>query len=491
MQRLRLTKSLRQWLTISFGLIIGALVATPVLKADTIFKLAEKSVVKPGFVAKAMEKYTIDITKEPRIINGNKYEMITMNKQLPGPTLVMQEGQQVTITVNNKLDSPLAVHWHGILLPAEMDGAPGFNKNKPLAPGESYTYQFTPRQNGTFWYHSHEGLHEHEGQYGAIVILPKTPVKPAYSETVHSQQILMISDLIQGDLGARFAKLLKAPPADNMFEYDYDFLMGGHGINDHLTILYLEKMTQKLHFINASANSIFDLRIEGLPMTIVAADGLDTKPLVVEEIRIEPGQTFDVLVTPTGGKVYPIVAESIQGSGFALASLAPKFDMAFDKPKLLAKSRLNETDPKKAAPLFQFDQLESTPHAIAAQGKKHSGKVKVVDIRLTGDMATYEWGINGVYHPTEPLRLAYNERVRLRYINETDVPHPMHLHGMFVERVRANKAPLLAHTVEVPPGGIIEVEFTANEVGEWPLHCHMLYHMARGMMLKVIIDPKI
>lgn len=525
-----------------------------------------------GFPALA-EEYNLTIAREPVNITGNTVEKITINGTIPGPTLRFTEGQDAVIHVTNTLDEDTSVHWHGLILPGEMDGVPGFNGFPGIKPGEMFTYRFKIRQDGTYWYHAHSMGQEQDGHYGSIVIAPKGP-DPVQADRDY---VVLISDFHDEDswdimsnlkMSAEYYQYarrtigdffddaqdrgfekawgdalawgeMRMLPTDLSDVTGYTFLINGKTPEQNWTGVFKPGERVRLRFINASAMSFYDVRIPGLKMQIVSADGQNVEPVPVDEFRFGVAETYDVIVTPKEDKPYTIAAESIDRTGFALGTLSPREWMRGDRPQARDRALLTMADMGMNHDMGDMDHTQmnhdmpmdhaSMGHALPfdesmnAMAEK-SGWAKAgtppgdkalsyadlryygtqkdtrqpareIIVRLGGNMERYIWTINGKkYADSGPINLNYGERVRLKFINDTMMAHPMHLHGMFVQLENGQPADKLPnkHTVIVPPGQSYSVLLTADEAGEWAFHCHLLYHMMAGMMNKVIVaklDP--
>ncbi|MBK9562450.1 MAG: copper resistance system multicopper oxidase [Micavibrio sp.] len=528
-------------------------------------------------------EYNLTIAREDVNITGNSVKKITVNGTIPGPILRFKEGEDVTIHVTNKLDEDTSVHWHGLLLPGEMDGVPGFNGFPGIKPGETFTYRFKIRQDGTYWYHAHSMGQEQDGHYGSIVIAPKgkDPVQADRDYVVllsdfHDEDswdimsnLKMSSEYYQyarrtvGDFFAdakedgfgkawKNAKMwgeMRMLPTDLSDVTGYTFLTNGKTPEQNWTGIFKPGERVRLRFINASAMSFYDVRIPGLKMQVVSADGQNVEPVPVDEFRFGVAETYDVIVTPKEDKAYTIVAEPIDRTGFALGTLAPREGMKGDIPEARPRALLTMADMGMDHDMGDMDHskmnMEGIDHSKmnqdmpmdhAAMGHampsdesmnkiaEESGWAKAgtppgdkalsyadlrylgiqkdtrqpereILVRLGGNMERYIWTINGKkYADSGPINLNYGERVRLKFVNDTMMAHPMHLHGMFVQLENGQPAEKLPnkHTVIVPPGQSYSVLLTADEPGEWAFHCHLLYHMMAGMMNKVIVaklDP--
>lgn len=491
--------------------------------------------------------YNLDIRREMVDTLGKPVSKITINGTIPGPVLHFKEGEEVTVNVTNHMDVSTSVHWHGFLIPAKMDGVPGFNNWPGIAPHSTFTYHFKVRQSGTYWYHSHSGGQEQDGVYGAIVVKPKgkDPITSDHDYVVllsdmspeTPQAIIgnlkMDSDYYNyarptiGDFWNSVAKngfstawnkasmwwKMRMSPADLSDVSGYTFLMNGNRPDQNWTGLFKPGQRIRLRFINASAMSFYDVRIPGLKMSVVAADGQDVEPVPVDEFRFGVAETYDVIVTPKKNKAYTIAAESIDRTGFALGTLAPREGMKGEIPTQRPRAKLTMADMNMAAMMKDDPDMDMSQMSMQSgwaqtgipAGKKelsykdlrYLGTQKdvrkperTIEVRLGGNMERYIWTMNGKkYSEAGPINLRYGERVRLKFVNDTMMAHPMHLHGMFVQLENGQPMAKLPnkHTVIVPPGGTYSVLLTADEPGEWAFHCHLLYHMASGMMRKVIV----
>jgi FtsP/CotA-like multicopper oxidase with cupredoxin domain len=293
----------------------------------------------------------------------------------------------------------------------------------------------------------------------------------------------------------------------------YAFLINGKTPDQNWTGIFKPGERVRLRFINAAAMSLFDLRILGLKMKVVQADGQNVEPVTIDELRIAPAETYDVVVTPQDSKPYTVAAESIDRSGFAIGTLATSEGQRGDIPvprqrALLTMADMNMDEMMKDDPDMEMAPADmmsgwaktGTPEgnkALSYADLRYAGIQKdtrqperTIDVKLGGNMERFIWTINGKkFSEAEPIKLRYGERVRLSFTNETMMAHPMHLHGIFVQLENGQPAEKMPnkHTVIVPPGGSYSVLLTADEVGEWAFHCHLLYHMMSGMMTKVIV----
>lgn len=508
-------------------------------------------------VGRATE-YQLDIRKEMVDITGKSQERVTVNHSLPAPTLQWTEGEDVVVHVTNYMNEPTSVHWHGILLPGYMDGVKGLNSYPGIEPGQTFTYRFTVRQSGTYWYHSHTNGQEQDGLYGALIIHPKgiEPVKAdqeyvvmfsdfsketadqilsnlKMSSDYYNKQRRTVGDFFQDiqDNGFKLAWQhasdwggMRMSPTDLADVSGYTFLVNGRTPAQNWTGTFKPGETVRLRMINASSMSFYDVRIldtekKRLKMTVVAADGRSVEPVPVDEFRFGVAETYDVLVAPTEAKAYTLVAEPIDRSGFAIGTLAPQEGMKGLMPEQRPRALLTMADmgnmdmsgmdKSKMSEAEWADMMAQMRSGWAKTGAPRGDKVlsyanlkflgeqkdlrpaeREIKVTLGGNMERYIWTMDGkTEKDAEPIALRFGERVKLTFINETMMAHPMHLHGMFVQLDNGQPSGKLPDktVVIVPPGKSYSVLLTADEPGEWSFHCHLLYHMASGMMNKVVV----
>lgn len=686
---------------------------------------------------------TVDlVTKRERLeVNpGRRDTVVTLNGSVPGPTLRFREGDTVTVNLKNELREMTAIHWHGLLIPGHHDGAPGFNGFQGVRAGETYTYKFTLRQSGTYWYHSHASTQEQAGQYGALIIDPKdgpdiavdrehvilltehTPEDPeriirnlkadaGYYNWNKRTTPELLRDAGKFGLGRTLADRaawgrMRMDPTDIADVSNYTLLVNGQPTSRKPWMEMKAGEKVRLRFINGSAMSFMDVRIPGLEMTVVAADGKAVEPVKVDEFRMGVAETYDVIVEPKDDKAYPLWVETIDRRASVLAALAPRAGMAVAKPDArpmqilmmgemghamgggdhgsmamptaassadshaghqmgaanpdamtaelnaaaarqpgamaamsdMQVAQASTPDPMPgmtmAAPAkpatctaehaaMGHCKMPETPAAAPACTAEHaamghctmpaapaapvsdpkclpehaamghctpkpqasatgerfgtgvglaarpeggtmfpkvdygfgkdamagmdhskmstgdmagmsmtelgregdtdgSGRVfgwatgapygarvlsvsdlvaakphadaraptREIVIRITGNMERYMWSLNGVpFDQSPPVDVKFGERVRITFVNETMMAHPMHLHGMFFEIENGQPADRLPekNVIAVAPGRTQSVILTADEPGEWPLHCHLLFHMDSGMMKKLVV----
>jgi CopA family copper-resistance protein len=290
-------------------------------------------------------------------VDGRRGHAIAINGDVPGPLIRLKEGQTVRLHVTNRLAEETSIHWHGLLVPFQMDGVPGVSF-PGIRPGETFVYEFPVIQSGTYWYHSHSGLQEQAGHYAPIVIEPRG-VDPVAFDREH---VLVLSDYsfmhphrifqrlkaqggvfnfqkqtVSGLLAGRDQTLaeriewarMRMDPTDisDVTGAAYRFLINGHGADDNWTALFAPGERVRLRFINAAAQTIFNVRIPGLKLTVVAADGQHVRPVEVDEFQIGNAETYDIVVRPAADQAYTIVSEAVDRSGMGRATLAPRAGM--------------------------------------------------------------------------------------------------------------------------------------------------------------------
>lgn len=297
-------------------------------------------------------------------IDGKAGHAVAVNGAMPGPLIRLKEGQRVQLSVTNTLDEDTSIHWHGLLVPFQFDGVPGVSF-PGIKPGETFTYDFTPRQSGSYWWHSHSGLQEPVGHFGALII------DPAGEEPIpfDREHVVMLSDwsflhphdlfrklkaesgyfnqrkqTVAGLLAGQDQPLkdrvawaaMRMDPTDvaDVTGSTFTYLVNGHGPDDNWTGLFAPGERVRLRFVDAGSMTIFNVRIPGLSMEVAAVDGQPVAPVAVEEFQIAPGETVDVIVRPTEDRAFTLVAEASDRSGMARATLAPRLGMSAPVPPL-------------------------------------------------------------------------------------------------------------------------------------------------------------
>ena len=568
--------------------------------------------LRAAWTTVAGSAFDLRIGETPVNFTGSPRLAFTVNGSVPAPTLRWREGDTVTLRVANTLDEDASIHWHGIVLPANMDGVPGLSFHG-IRPGEAYVYRFTVRQSGTYWYHSHSGFQEQRGLYGPLVIDPLEP-EPFACDREH---VVMLADWTDESPERIFAKLkkqsdyynrnqrtvvdflrdvrtrgltatladrkawgeMRMDPTDlaDVSGQTYTYLMNGATPAGNWTGLFQPGERVRLRFINGSAMSYFDVRIPGLSMTVVAADGQYVHPVTVDEFRIATAETFDVIVEPSGQEAFTIFAQSNDRTGFAAGTLAVRDGLRGRIPELDPRPLLTMADmghgghaghrsapapaataadphaghrapagsdpaptagPPAAQPADPHAAHRAGPAAAVVQqhpaseegnplvdmqttlpssrlddpgiGLRGNGRrvltyadlrslfddpdgrepSRTIELHLTGHMERFAWSFDGVtFSKAEPLRLTYGERVRIVLVNDTMMSHPIHLHGMWSDLEDDNgQFQVRKHTVDMPPGTRRSYRVTADALGRWAYHCHLLFHMEAGMFREVRVE---
>jgi CopA family copper-resistance protein len=530
-----------------------------------------------------------DLTIAETVVNftGRPRTATTINGSIPGPTLKLREGDTVTIRVHNKLREDTSIHWHGILLPYQMDGVPGISF-PGIRPDETFTYRFKVVQSGTYWYHSHSGMQEQLGMYGAIVI------EPARGESIRVDRdyIVQLSDWtdenphrvlaklkVQGDYynfnqptaidffrdvadrgwaaameKRRMWNQMRMSPTDlaDVSAQTYTYLLNGVAPAGNWTGLFRPGEKVRLRFINSGAMTFFDVRIPGLKMTVVQTDGQDVDPVTVDEIRLGVAETYDVIVAPKD-EAYTIFAQSMDRTGYVRGTLAARAGLSapvptVDKPQPLTmgdmmgamdhsahggapgaagpdphaghaghsmpagkpKPRVRHarteygpgTDMRVDEPRTNLDDpgvgLRNNGRRVLTYADLHTvggpmdkrGPGREIELHLTGNMERYTWSMDGVeFSRSTPVHFRHNERARVILHNDTMMTHPMHLHGLWSELESPDgKFQVRKHTINVQPAQRISFLVTADALGRWAWHCHLLLHMDAGMFREVVVS---
>lgn len=316
--------------------------------------------------AGSRSRYDLTIGPTPISVAGRTAPALGINGSVPGPLLRFREGDSVTLNVKNTLDESSSLHWHGLLLPTDMDGVPGVSFDG-IGPQQTYRYAFDVRQNGTYWYHSHSGLQEQSGVYGPIIIDPAEPDPVQYDR----EYIVLLSDWTFEDPNKVFANLkrsseryaarrletgdtiadrgmwsrMRMSPTDlaDVSGITYTFLLNGQDSLANWTGLFQPGEKIRLRIINASAMTFFNVRIPDLAMTVVQADGQSIDPVSVEEFQIATAETYDVVVEPKD-RAYTLMAEASDRSGFVRGTLAPQAGMTAAVPALREPPMLTMAD---------------------------------------------------------------------------------------------------------------------------------------------------
>ncbi len=578
--------------------------------------------------------FNLDIGYQEVNFTGSQRTATTVNGSLPAPVLRWREGDRVSLNVRNQLSHDSSIHWHGIILPTNMDGVPGLSFSG-IKPGGAFQYEFDLNQSGTYWYHSHSHFQEQTGLYGAIIVEPRDPDPVDYDR----DHVVLLSDWSDESPRAIYENLKKKGHYYNFQErtagdlwqdirekgvwqtwkgramwnqmrmsdrdiadvtgYTYTYLMNGITPAEGWMGLFNPGEKVRLRFINASAMTIFDVRIPGLKMTVVAADGQNVQPVSVDEFRIGTAETYDVVVEPEADTAYTLFAQSIDRSGYTWGTLTPDptlraeipamdhvpvlghqdMGMAHDMASMAGASAMDHSSHDMSSmdqPTMDHSAMDHSMHDMSAMdhsmhdmsamsgmqegmqmsaetglGKagmgsnselKHTSSEygvgvdmraemltsglndpglglrehmqrygrrvltyadlknlaptldrrepgREIQLHLTGNMNRYMWSFDGLqFDEAEPIRMQYGERLRITLVNDTMMTHPVHLHGLWSELETGDPGAIpRKHTVLVQPGKSISYLVTADALGRWAYHCHLLYHMP-GMMREVRVE---
>ncbi|UVT15390.1 MAG: copper resistance system multicopper oxidase [Nitrospira sp.] len=580
-----------------FGLSVAMLRLIPGCASAPPVRMTQR-----GAQASILSGSVIDLTISETVVTleGRTGVAMTINGTIPGPLIRLKEGQEVTLRVRNQLKETSSIHWHGLLLPSHMDGVPGVSFGG-IESGTTFTYQFPVKQSGTYWYHSHSGGQELQGMYAPLILDPIEPEPFQYDRehvvmlsewSFESSEVIFnnlkklsgyynfqkrdgrefLSDAARWGLWPAMQSYLmwdqmRMDPTDfaDVTGSAFTFLMNGLPPAGNWTGIVRPGERVRLRFINAAAMTFYDVRIPGLTMTVVQADGQNVQPVRVEEFRFGPAETYDVIVQSNEDRAYTIFAETMDRSGYARGTLAPRTGMEGEIPE------------RRARPLRTMEDMGMTDHgtghtmedsnttpsheSVTDHGKTHgearhtmpseemifprsspipgttpvkhgpdhhgTGNQTVaeyshnrmhepgrgldqnsrrvllytdlkslvpyqdqrapereIEIHLTAHMQRYMWSFDGkkFSDAPEPIRVRSGERLRLTFVNDTMMEHPLHMHGMWMHLENGSGAYLpRKHTVVVKPAERLSVLISADAPGPWAFHCHLLLHMEAGM----------
>lgn len=590
------------------GLAAGGVIAGLGLAGFTSAAPAASTALGTAPVLRGTE-FDLVIDETPVNFTGKPAMATTINGMLPGPTLRWRQGDTVTLRVTNRLREPTSIHWHGIIVPFQMDGVPGISFHG-IPPGETFTYRFKVQQSGSYWYHSHSGFQEMTGVYGGLIIdaaggdpiradrdysvllsdwtdedpmrvLSKLKRQSDYYNYHQPTVVDFFRDVSNDGWKAAMDKRsmwnqMRMNPTDlaDLSGATLTYLTNGVTPAGNWTGLFAPGETVRLRFINGSGNTFYDVRIPGLKLKVVQVDGQNIEPVTVDEFRFGPGETCDVLVSPKDD-AYTIFSQSMDRTGYARGTLAVRQGLqaavpALDKVEWLSMADMmgdmggmghagmsgmdhggmqmmgdggmttmdsggmtmmgdgqpaasssapdNLKVPSKKARHARTEYGPSTDmhvdmartnlddpgiglrnngrrvlvladmHTIGGPMDKR-GPGREVELHLTGNMERYTWSIDGVeFGKLTPVHFQYGERLRVILHNDTMMTHPMHLHGMWSE-LEAPDGTFLArrHTLPVQPAQRISFLVTADALGRWAWHCHLMLHMDAGMFREVVV----
>ncbi len=629
MSDLRLSSRVSRRRFVTTAAVIGAGSALPSpLRAGQLDPELDAGLGPLSPVPNNVREYDLTIAETMVRLDGRNAKAVTINGTVPGPVLRFREGERAVIRVKNTLSEDTSIHWHGIILPTDMDGVPGLSF-AGIRPGETFEYTFAINQAGTYWYHSHSGLQEQLGHYGSLIVEPAQRIGPAYDR----EHVIVLSDWTFESPYRVLSRIKKQPDAYNfqrrtVFDFfrdvsrdgfsaavsdrvmwagmrmnptdiadvtgaTYSFLLNGRAAEEPWTGQFMPGERVLLRIINAGAGSHFDVRIPGVPMTVVQVSGQPVEPVETDEFRIALAETYDVIVQLPDDRAYAVYAEAMDRSGFAAGMLSRSAGVVAALPSRRRRPLLTMADmgmdhgamegmdhsampgmdhgahadtvavtsagvdhaamghampPKAAAPATDVHAghdmsampastlrapgtlPDETPHGPDTHGVGNAmvpmstksrldepgvglgedgrrvlrcselrsaepwadfrAPTREIELHLTGNMERYTWAIDGIpYDQASPIELTYNERIRLTMVNDTMMNHPMHLHGMWMEleNGHGNSSPRI-HTINVKPAERVSLLVTADAIGRWAFHCHVLYHMEVGMFREVRVS---
>lgn len=461
-------------------------------------------------------------------LGGKRVRTWTFNGQVPGPQLDARAGDVVRTEVVNTLPDPLTVHWHGIALRNDMDGVPGVTQ-PAIAPGGRFTYEFIVPAAGTYMYHSHVGTQLDRGLYGPLVVQP-TAENPAGQREItmmlddwidgtgkspddvladlKSDGAQMSGDSGSGmsgmdhgsgmsgmdhgsgmsgmdhgsgsgmsgmdhgsmNMGSRAAGTAASPLGSDTTDVTYPmYLINGRRPESPAAYEVTPGERVRLRLVNVASSTPFRLAYGGGPMTVVATDGYDVRPVAANSLMIGMGERYDVIVRAPRAGAAPLVAAVERKSGQAMSVLrtaGASLPSATVRPGGLNAKPLALTD------------LHATPAVTLAQRRPD----RTYRAALTGGMMSFDWGISAPSEDGVALPVKQGERIRLELTNNTMMWHPVHLHGHTFQVLTGNGTGPRKDTVAIPPMGTVTIEFDADNPGQWMLHCHNIYHAEAGMM---------
>ena len=422
---------------------------------------------------------TLQVQVQPLVVNGKTSQVFTVTQPDGTFGYTGVKGQDFDVAVKNMTNVPLVLHWHGIIDPNPQDGVP-FVTQLPIQPGKSYRYHYKLKQAGTFWLHSHYQLQEQQLMAAPLII--HDPAAKPEPEAIMFIQDFTFKDprVVYDDLRKKTMKMPMAmdPNKPDVNDVKFDAYLTNHKtLNNPDVVPVKSSQSLRLRIINASASSNYYVDLGKLQGDLIAIDGADIKPIHGSTFQIGIGNRLDIRVNiPAGEGAYPILAmpEGLhQQTGLILATANAKL------PKL------SETK-NDLTPLLNYNQeLQVT----AAQSMPAHAIDQTADFKLSGDMQTYRWTINGQAWPDiTPTMVKPGQRVAFIFNNQSGMAHPMHFHGHVFQIVEIDGKKVQGRegdSIDVMPHSSVKVIIDTDNAGIWVLHCHVLYHLMGGMMTTV------
>jgi FtsP/CotA-like multicopper oxidase with cupredoxin domain len=458
--------------------------AKAVASAEAARRRAGRSVVTARLTPR---RVTVDL-------GGTRVDTWAYADSVPGPQLRATAGDLIRVDVDNQLSAATSVHWHGLALRNDMDGVPGITQD-PIGAGDTFRYEFTAPDPGTYFYHPHSGVQLDRGLYGVLVV--DDPAEPGGYD---AEWVVVLDDWLDGTGRTPDQVLSGLQEAgsgdgstggmDGMGGMEHGSMMGGmRGMQSSMLggagdVSYPHYLVNgrtpdapvtlsarpgdrvRVRIVNAGSDTAFRVAVGGHRMTVTHSDGFPVTPVSADALLVGMGERFDVIVELEDG-VFPLVAsaEGKQGQGLAVIRTG-----IGDRPSADVRLPELERQVSLGTDLAVSESVRLDPRDV---DRRH-------DLILAGSMAPYRWAINGrVFPDSEPLPVAQGERVRLRFLNRSMMFHPMHLHGHTFALTRGGAR---KDTVIVRPMQGLEVDLDADNPGQWAAHCHNVYHAQAGMM---------
>lgn len=426
-------------------------------------------------------------------LGGIKVHTWAYDGQLPGKEIRIRKGEKLHATLANNLPgADTTVHWHGLAIPNPMDGVPVLTQ-QATPPGQRFDYEFVVPDSGTYWFHSHVGTQNDRGLYGPLII-----EDPDERGNYDDELVLVLDDWIDGihmtpdtvlaDLqkhgmpnmgpmapGAGVSPI--TPLGDDGGDVVYPtYLINGRYTKNPLTVDYRAGQRIRLRIINAGADTAFRVGLPNTKLTVTHTDGFPVIPADADSVILGMGERVDAIVTVTGS--IPVIAAAERKDGYAQLNLRVN-NSASDTKVAEFVAALRNSTPLNSAHLPAAPAVNLAPRMPQ----------QTLEMRLAGPTDGYHWTVNGKLYdpPSDGLPVKKDERVRISFINESKMFHPMHFHGHTAQMMRGGQAgselvpAARKDTVLVPPLATVVMDFDANNPGKWISHCHNTYHLKSGM----------
>lgn len=463
---------------LSAGLAAGAVGACSTRTPEPAS--AQQAAATPGFdIAFTPVQTDVDL-------GGVQVRTWAYGDRLPGPEIRLRKGERLRAQLTNKLPAPTTIHWHGLAIPNDMDGVPVLTQ-PAVAPGGDFTYQFVVPDAGTYWYHSHEGTQLDRGLYGPLVI-----EDPADGADYDDELVVVLDDWVDGtgrDPDQVLAELRKAgmpampelpdagitpstPLGDDGGDVTYPYyLINGRVTTDPQVMDYRAEQRIRLRVINAGSDTAFQLGVPNHRLHVIATDGFAVQPVDTDSVILGMGERVDAIVTLQASA--PVIAAAYRKDGYAQLNM-----------RVGDKASAVNTDDYVAALRTKAPLDTATLSAPPELNLPGDPIDQSIDMRLAGPVNGYNWTVNGRQYdpPNAGYPVRPGQRMRIRYVNESKMFHPMHLHGHTFQVMGSGSTPLARKdTVLVAPLRTVEIDFDTDNPGRWITHCHNTYHLEAGM----------